>query len=70
MSRFSPIHELYFTCLGIFHSELSWSDKYDEIFGRCKIVLPKVRWYDPDGSEEEDVTAWMKAFKEYLNAKV
>lgn len=51
-------------------NSLSWEDKYDKIFSdkisRKVFDLISLDYYDPDTSYEEDVSAFMSAFNEYM----
>lgn len=57
---------LYSKALEIYNSGLSWEAKYDLIFSKEISGRISLKYYDPDTSYEEDVTAFMKAFAEYV----
>jgi hypothetical protein len=50
----------------IFHSDLQWSTKYDLIFSSEISQKLPFDWFDPDMDYEDDVCAFMLAFKEYF----
>jgi len=61
------LHQLYRKAYHIFESkELDWSEKYDLIFSDKISKKVYFEYYDPDTSYEEDVTAFMNAFKKYI----
>lgn len=61
------LREVYETCLGIFEdTNLDWEAKYDKIFSIRKEYCVNFDYYDPDTTYEEDVTAFMNAFKEKI----
>jgi hypothetical protein len=61
------LEELYNEAVRVFSAPISWEMKYDFIFpGICTRLLtlyPSFTWYDPDTSYEEDVSAFMRAFR-------
>jgi len=55
----------------IINSDISWDDKYDRIFSPEIAVAfrnqyPEFGYYDPDTTQEEDVTAWFNAAERYI----
>lgn len=50
----------------IFESNKSWEEKYDLIFSENFSKKLNLDYYDPDTNEEEDLTAWMRAFDDYV----
>lgn len=66
------LNQLYAKAEQIFEAkDLEWSEKYDMIFSDkiSSRVNHLFDWYDPDTSYEEDVTAFMNAFREYVKDK-
>ena len=60
------ILKLHKVATKIFESDLNWEEKYDMIFSENISKKLDFDYCDPDTSEEEDVTAWMRAFDEYV----
>jgi hypothetical protein len=60
---------IYEEAVHIYTSDVEWEEKYDKIFSDeiSKKVYHLFDWYDPDTSYEEDVTAFMIAFKNYID---
>ncbi len=52
-------------------SNATWEAKYNIIFSddvsAILIKQAQIEWYDPDGSYEEDVTAFIDALREHLD---
>lgn len=63
---FDELLEVYSEAIRIFDSGISWKAKYDLIFSDRISQGVDFEWYDPDTSYEEDVTSFIKAFKEYM----
>jgi len=70
MSHRTEIRNLYQETIRILNSDDSWEDKYDQIFSqrisRRVRELINLDYCDPDTSYEEDVTAFVSAFKQYM----
>lgn len=68
----NPVAELFNQTIKIFESDLSWEDKYEKIFSTeisgTITRLIRLWYYDPDTSYEEDVTAFVQAFKDYMKS--
>jgi UDP-glucose 4-epimerase len=61
-----PLLETYYRMVAIRKDEnFTDEEKFDEIFALAK-QLPRIDYCDPDTSYEEDMDAYLKAFKEYL----
>lgn len=64
------LNELYNEAIQIFESDLPWDTKYDLIFSehisRKVYDMIHLDYYDPDTSYEEDVTAFIQAFKDKM----
>jgi len=65
----SELRELYSTAREIAQSGLSWGAKYDLIFSDEVSGKIKLDYRDPDLTYEEDVSAFMDAFDEYMGKK-
>jgi hypothetical protein len=63
---FPELKEVYKEARAIYDSSVSWEAKYDLIFSERISKKVSFSWYDPDTSYEEDVTAFMNAFDEYM----
>ena len=63
---FPELKEVYKEAREIYDSSLSWEAKYDLIFSDRISKKVSFSWYDPDTSYEEDVTAFIQAFDEYM----
>ena len=63
---FPELKEVYKEAREIYDSSLSWEAKYDLIFSDKISKKVSFSWYDPDTSYEEDVTAFIQAFDEYM----
>ena len=53
----------------VYNGSLDWDDKYDKVFGNLNTKIADfitLDYYDPDGSEEEDVMAYYHAVKSYI----
>lgn len=54
----------------IFKSDISWEAKFDLIFSdnisRAVFDLISLDYYDPDTTYEEDVSAFVHAFRDYV----
>jgi hypothetical protein len=54
----------------IMNSDLSWKEKYDKIFSDDISMKVDLDYYDPDTSYEEDILAFVNAFKEYYSKEL
>lgn len=61
--------DIYEEAQHIVLSDIEWNVKYDRIFSDdiSNKVSHLFDWYDPDTSYEDDVTAFMIAFKNYID---
>jgi hypothetical protein len=70
MNLLEKLTSLYDQTIEIFESDLPWDTKYDLIFSENISVevfnLIKLDYYDPDTSYEEDVTAFVRYFKDKM----
>lgn len=66
----NPLINLYNKTIEIFESALPWEVKYDEVFSdnisHQVFKLVDLDYYDPDSSYQEDVTAFVEAFKDKM----
>lgn len=60
----------------VFNNEnLSWEEKYyaifeDDIYVKIYSLYPEFTWHDPDGSNEEDVTAFINGLNEFFKNSI
>lgn len=66
----NKLQDLYSQAIEIFESDMLWETKYDLIFSENLsgevFRLIRMDYYDPDTSYEEDVTAFIQAFKDKM----
>jgi hypothetical protein len=64
---FEELQRVYQEAKKIYSSIISWKSKYDLIFSDNISAKISFNWYAPETSYEEDVSAFMKGFHEYMN---
>jgi hypothetical protein len=64
---FEELQQVYQEAKKIYSSNISWKAKYDLIFSDNISAKVSFDWHDPETSYEEDVSAFMKGFHEYMN---
>jgi len=64
--------EIYKRAKKIYESnDLDWDQKYHLIFSDEISMKTKFEWYDPDMDYDDDVIAYMEAFKDHMkDAKI
>lgn len=68
--EFTKELEIYFKAKEIYESDMTWEQKYDLIFSEEISSQVYFDYYDPDCGYEDDVIAFMGAFKEYIQNKL